>query len=67
MFANPPAHYSWNLSLAYQPNSSLTLTNSLTGYTPLVAKDQKVANVRKTTVLDVMRRLLQVCTHPCFR
>lgn len=31
----------------------------MTGYTPLTT-DQKVANIRKTTVLDVMRRLLQV-------
>ncbi|XP_078355345.1 tubulin gamma-2 chain, partial [Oculina patagonica] len=30
----------------------------MTGYTPLTT-DQKVANIRKTTVLDVMRRLLQ--------
>jgi len=30
----------------------------MTGYTPLTT-DSKVANVRKTTVLDVMRRLLQ--------
>ncbi|RDD40405.1 Tubulin gamma-1 chain [Trichoplax sp. H2] len=30
----------------------------MTGYTPLTT-DQQVANVRKTTVLDVMRRLLQ--------
>ncbi|XP_005092221.1 tubulin gamma-1 chain [Aplysia californica] len=30
----------------------------MTGYTPLTT-DYKVANVRKTTVLDVMRRLLQ--------
>merc|ERR1719295_2391336 len=30
----------------------------MTGYTPLTT-DQKVASVRKTTVLDVMRRLLQ--------
>ena len=28
------------------------------GYTPLTL-DQKISNVRKTTVLDVMRRLLQ--------
>ncbi|XP_002732812.1 tubulin gamma-1 chain [Saccoglossus kowalevskii] len=30
----------------------------MTGYTPLVT-DQKVTTIRKTTVLDVMRRLLQ--------
>lgn len=30
----------------------------MTGYTPLTL-DQKISNVRKTTVLDVMRRLLQ--------
>lgn len=30
----------------------------MTGYTPLTT-DQEVANVRRTTVLDVMRRLLQ--------
>lgn len=30
----------------------------MTGYTPLTT-DQTVANIRKTTVLDVMRRLLQ--------
>ena len=30
----------------------------MTGYTPLVT-DQAVASIRKTTVLDVMRRLLQ--------
>ena len=30
----------------------------MTGYTPL-ATDQDHVNVRKTTVLDVMRRLLQ--------
>ena len=30
----------------------------MTGYTPLVS-DQAVTSVRKTTVLDVMRRLLQ--------
>jgi len=33
----------------------------MTGYTPLTT-DTQVASVRKTTVLDVMRRLLQVCT-----
>ena len=32
----------------------------MTGYTPLTT-DTQVASVRKTTVLDVMRRLLQVC------
>merc|ERR1719436_2268746 len=31
----------------------------MTGYTPLTTADQDHANVRKTTVLDVMRRLLQ--------
>jgi len=31
----------------------------MTGYTPLTTTDQDHANVRKTTVLDVMRRLLQ--------
>ena len=30
----------------------------MTGFTPLTS-DQDFANVRKTTVLDVMRRLLQ--------
>lgn len=30
----------------------------MTGYTPLTT-DQSLASVRKTTVLDVMRRLLQ--------
>merc|ERR1712066_595376 len=30
----------------------------MTGYTPLTIKNQSNANVRKTTVLDVMRRLL---------
>lgn len=30
----------------------------MTGYTPLTSEND-VANVRKTTVLDVMRRLLQ--------
>ena len=31
----------------------------MTGYTPLTTTDSQVASVRKTTVLDVMRRLLQ--------
>ncbi|CAI2367365.1 unnamed protein product [Moneuplotes crassus] len=31
----------------------------MTGYTPLSLIDQKVTSIRKTTVLDVMRRLLQ--------
>ncbi|CAI2366990.1 unnamed protein product [Moneuplotes crassus] len=31
----------------------------MTGYTPLSLTDQKVSSIRKTTVLDVMRRLLQ--------
>jgi len=33
----------------------------MTGYTPLTT-DTQIDSVRKTTVLDVMRRLLQVCT-----
>uniref|UniRef100_A0A2K5R2A4 Tubulin gamma chain n=1 Tax=Cebus imitator TaxID=2715852 RepID=A0A2K5R2A4_CEBIM len=40
----------------------------MTGYTPLTT-DQSVASVRKTTVLDVMRRLLQpknVMTNHCY-
>ncbi|XP_075250994.1 tubulin gamma-1 chain-like [Convolutriloba macropyga] len=31
----------------------------MTGYTPLTAADQVESSIRKTTVLDVMRRLLQ--------
>ncbi|XP_044742006.1 tubulin gamma-1 chain-like isoform X2 [Chrysoperla carnea] len=31
----------------------------MTGYTPLIATEQLATTVRKTTVLDVMRRLLQ--------
>jgi len=31
----------------------------MTGYTPLVIQDAQVSAVRKTTVLDVMRRLTQ--------
>jgi len=31
----------------------------MTGYTPLTTDGDAAANVRKTTVLDVMRRLLQ--------
>lgn len=33
----------------------------MTGYTPLTT-DTQIDSVRKTTVLDVMRRLLQVCS-----
>ena len=32
----------------------------MTGYTPLTTDTHQVASIRKTTVLDVMRRLLQV-------
>jgi len=31
----------------------------MTGYTPLVLEDSSITNIRKTTVLDVMRRLTQ--------
>jgi tubulin gamma len=30
----------------------------MTGYTPLILDQQEQQNIRKTTVLDVMRRLL---------
>ena len=31
----------------------------MTGYTPLILDQSEALNIRKTTVLDVMRRLLQ--------
>ena len=31
----------------------------MTGYTPLILDNNEKVNIRKTTVLDVMRRLLQ--------
>jgi len=37
----------------------------MTGYTPLKAPGQVEANVRKTSVLDVMRRLLQPQVRAC--
>ncbi len=47
-------------SLHVAPMNGLT-SLCLPGYTPLVRQDAPVASaVRKTTVLDVMRRLLQV-------
>lgn len=33
----------------------------MTGYTPIVLSEGQISGVRKTTVLDVMRRFLKYC------